>query len=134
MDVICAEQQQFVRYGELYGVALKKENEVTKAFSVLSSAILKETIAGLHENKNAKITEETVEVKLPLRVNWGGGWSDTPPYCNKNGGTVLNAAILLNGERPVSVRLKRIPEYKVVFESADMDVHDEFDAIEPLSL
>ena len=38
------------------------------------------------------------EVRLPLRVNWGGGWSDTPPYCNENGGTVLNAAILLNGE------------------------------------
>lgn len=29
-------------------------------------------------------------VKLPLRVNWGGGWSDTPPYCNENGGTVLS--------------------------------------------
>ena len=57
-------------------------------------------------------------VRLPLRVNWGGGWSDTPPYCNEKGGTVLNAAILLNGEKPVEVTLERIPEQKVVFDSA----------------
>lgn len=108
------------------------EKEVTAAFSSLSSAILASTLEGLQENKEAKIIKDTVEVKLPLRVNWGGGWSDTPPYCNENGGTVLNAAILLNGERPVSVKLRRIEEKKVVFESRDMDVHGEFDTIEPL--
>ena len=108
------------------------EKEVTAAFSSLSSAILASTLKGLQENKDAKIIKDTVEVKLPLRVNWGGGWSDTHPYCNENGGTVLNAAILLNGERPVSVRLRRLEEKKVVFESRDMDVHGEFDTIEPL--
>lgn len=65
-------------------------------------------------------------------MNWGGGWSDTPPYCNEKGGTVLNAAILLNGEKPVEVTLESIPEQKVVFDSRDMDVHGEFDTIEPL--
>ena len=53
-------------------------------------------------------------------------------YCNEKGGTVLNAAILLNGEKPVEVTLERIPEQKVVFDSRDMDVHGEFDTIEPL--
>ena len=65
-------------------------------------------------------------------MNWGGGWSDTPPYCNEKGGTVLNAAILLNGEKPVEVTLERIDEHKIVFDSRDMDVHGEFDTIEPL--
>ena len=114
------------------GSALKDEGEVAKAFSSLSSAILDSTIKTLQENKKAKIAVDNVEVKLPLRVNWGGGWSDTPPYCNENGGTVLNAAILLNGERPVSVRLRKIEKKKVVFESRDMDVHGEFDTIELL--
>jgi fucokinase len=71
-------------------------------------------------------------VQLPLRVNWGGGWSDTPPYCNENGGTVLNAAILLNGEMPVEVTLEKLQEKKIVFESRDMDVYGEFTTIEPL--
>jgi fucokinase len=69
---------------------------------------------------------------LPLRVNFGGGWSDTPPYCNEHGGTVLNAAITLNDERPVKVSLRRLKEHKIVFESKDMDVHGEFTDIEPL--
>ena len=114
------------------GAALKDEGEVAKAFSSLSNAILDSTMAGLKENRDARISRDEVEVKLPLRVNWGGGWSDTPPYCNENGGTVLNAAILLNGEKPVKVSLRKLEEKKVVFESRDMDVHGEFDTIEPL--
>ena len=114
------------------GTALKDEGEVAKAFSSLSSAILQSTLEGLRENKDARISVPELEVKLPLRVNWGGGWSDTPPYCNENGGTVLNAAILLNGERPVSVRLRKIEDKKIVFMSADMDVHGEFTTISPL--
>lgn len=114
------------------GAALKDEGEVAKAFSSLSNAILDSTLQALQENKEARIRKDEIEVKLPLRVNWGGGWSDTPPYCNENGGTVLNAAILLNGEKPVKVSLRKLEEKKVVFESRDMDVHGEFDTIEPL--
>ena len=43
-----------------------------------------------------------MDIALPLRVNFGGGWSDTPPYCNENGGTVLNAAVTLNGARVIT--------------------------------
>ena len=114
------------------GSALHDEGEVARAFSSLSQHILQSTMEELKENRNAKIAADQEEVKLPLRVNWGGGWSDTPPYCNENGGTVLNAAILLNGERPVSVRVRRLEEKKIVFVSADMDVHGEFDEIGPL--
>lgn len=114
------------------GTALGDENEVAKAFSTLSEAILSSTLAQLRENRRAKITTDRHEVRLPLRVNWGGGWSDTPPYCNENGGTVLNAAITLSGERPVSVKLRRIDEPRIIFESADMDVHEEFDDIAAL--
>lgn len=108
------------------------EAQIVKAFQSLSSAILDSTLQGLRENTSAVIAHDTVEVALPLRVNWGGGWSDTPPYCMENGGTVLNSAILLNGQRPVNVKLHRLKEKKIVFESRDMDVHGEFDTISPL--
>lgn len=108
------------------------EKQIALAFKALSSAILNSTFQNLQEKTNIRIANDETVVSLPLRVNWGGGWSDTPPYCNENGGTVLNAAILLNGERPVTVRLRRIEEKKVVFESRDMDVHGEFDRMEPL--
>lgn len=114
------------------GIALGEENEVKECFATIQSAILKATIKNLGYNTEARIVTDRHTVKLPLRVNWGGGWSDTPPHCNECGGTVLNVAVLLNGEKPVEVTLEKIPEHKVVFDSRDMDVHGEFDTIEPL--
>ena len=116
------------------GTVLDDEVEVQECFRTISSAILETTMDKLKYNENAKIVLDRHTVKLPLRVNWGGGWSDTPPYCNENGGTVLNCAIELNGERPVEVTLVKIPEKKIVFDSRDMDVHGEFDTIEPLQV
>ena len=114
------------------GTVLEDENEIQQCFKTIQSAILEATIQNLKYNEKAHIVTDRHTVKLPLRVNWGGGWSDTPPYCNENGGTVLNVAILLNGEKPVEVTLERTDELKIVFDSRDMDVHGEFDTIEPL--
>ena len=114
------------------GTALDNENMVMNCFSTISSAILNAAMESLTFNENAKIVTDRHTVKLPLRVNWGGGWSDTPPYCNENGGTVLNCDIKINGEFPVEVTLEKIDELKVIFDSRDMDVHGEFDTIEPL--
>lgn len=108
------------------------EKMISEAFHTLSDTILNSAYAGLKENPTLRIAMEQHSVALPLRVNWGGGWSDTPPYCNECGGTVLNAAVLLNGTRPVSVNIKRLDEQKIVFESCDMDVYGEFEEIESL--
>jgi len=116
------------------GTVLSDETELQACFDIISDTILDAAMDGLQYNDKAHIINNQHTVKLPLRVNWGGGWSDTPPYCNENGGTVLNCAILLNGEKPVEVRLERIDELKIVFDSRDMDVHGEFDTIEPLQV
>lgn len=114
------------------GSILEDEEEIQECFRTIQSEVLASTIKNLSYNENARIVIEKHTVQLPLRVNWGGGWSDTPPYCNENGGTVLNVAILLNGQKPVEVTLEKISEKKIVFDSRDMDVHGEFDTIEPL--
>ncbi len=114
------------------GVATGDESLTARAFEVLSSAVLKETLSGLKENTSARIACDELETELPLRVNFGGGWSDTPPYCNEMGGTVINGAVTLSGRRPVKVSLKKLAEHKIVFESRDMDVHGEFTSIEQL--
>jgi len=69
-----------------------------------------------------RIREDEVRIALPLRVNWGGGWTDTPPYCNEQGGMVLNAAITLNGILPVQVVIKRLDQLQIEFESSDLGV------------
>lgn len=105
---------------------------ISDCFKTISDIILDAALEHISYNDSCRIAKDNVIVKLPLRVNWGGGWSDTPPYCIENGGTVLNAAITLNGELPVEVSLEKISERKIIFDSRDMDVHGEFDTIEKL--
>ena len=46
----------------------------------------------------------------PARLDFGGGWSDTPPYCLEKGGAVFNCAIDLDGGPPVEVEVARLSE------------------------
>ncbi|MBR4940789.1 MAG: bifunctional fucokinase/L-fucose-1-P-guanylyltransferase, partial [Clostridia bacterium] len=105
------------------------EKYLSRCFETVQKAVLGAPAPG-GIGPNPRIAKDRVCVSLPLRVNFGGGWSDTPPYCLEKGGTVLNAAILLNGQRPVEVTLERIPEKKIVFDSRDMDVHGEFTSLD----
>lgn len=90
------------------------------------NTIAKRVFANTKNEKSLKklsIFEESVDVELPVRVNWGGGWSDTPPYCIEHGGTVLNATLKLNGIFPIRVSIRRIEEYVIEFASEDVGVY-----------
>ncbi len=81
---------------------------------------------------NARIRNDHVKINLPVRINFGGGWSDTPPYCLENGGTVLNAAITINGKLPIEVEMKRLPEKKIALASTDNGSYHEFTSTKEL--
>jgi len=48
--------------------------------------------------------------ECPARIDIAGGWTDTPPVCYEFGGAVVNAAVMLNGKRPIGARICRINE------------------------
>ncbi|MCL5997268.1 MAG: hypothetical protein M1546_14615 [Chloroflexi bacterium] len=68
-----------------------------------------------------------VRVEAAARIDFGGGWTDTPPYSIERGGTVLNAALLLRGPRapqpcyPIVVEAALIDDPKIVLESQDIE-------------
>ena len=64
--------------------------------------------------------DDCITVELPLRIDFAGGWSDTPPICYKMGGAVFNAAVTLNGVKPVKVRVRRLAAKEVRVESVDL--------------
>lgn len=70
-------------------------------------------------NPDCKIVREWSQVNLPVRVNFGGGWTDTPPICNEQGGCVLNAQVTLDGRLPVEATLRCIDAPVVRLTSAD---------------
>ena len=85
----------------------KQDKYLDLCLDTIRNAILVGAVAGLSYDPTAKMEQEEVVVRLPVRVNWGGGWSDTPPYCMEHGGTVLNAAVKLDGQNPVEAVVKR---------------------------
>jgi len=91
-------------------------------FGTIQQVIAGQTISNLPDSSGYHIAKEYVDVQLPVRVNWGGGWTDTPPYCQENGGVVLNAAVSLNGKLPVQISVRKLPEYHIEFESQDVGV------------
>lgn len=105
------------------------DEQIGECFRCIGEEVLGATLENLRVNEECHIVAAQHRVSLPLRVNWGGGWSDTPPYCNEKGGTVLNAAILLNGKKPVEVVLEKLSEPRIIFNSRDMDVYGEFEEI-----
>lgn len=83
--------------------------------------------------ENPRIVREHAKVTLPARVNWGGGWSDTPPYCLEHGGTVLNAAVLLRGKRPIEAVAQRLSEPVIRILSDDLGVYRDYTRMEELA-
>lgn len=121
-----------IRLLRFVAAACDNEEYQKRWFHLIAEVIQNNTLQTLQYDESFSIGRERACVRLPLRVNWGGGWTDTPPYCIENGGTVLNCAVSLNRTLPVCVSIERIADAKIVFDSRDMDVHGEFEEIAPL--
>ena len=95
-------------------------------FQYICKELYDAVVSDIDCEEHYNIKKDEVMVELPVRVNFGGGWSDTPPYCNEHGGTVLNAAISLNGTLPIVVEVKRIQKPVVVLASTDLGAEADF--------
>lgn len=101
----------------------------TQCFNEIQNMIYLDTVKYVPNNTDFHIEKAEVHVELPVRVNWGGGWTDTPPYCNEKGGVVLNAALKVRGIYPIQVCVKRINSLYVEFESQDIGVRGTADSV-----
>jgi fucokinase len=57
--------------------------------------------------------------RAPVRLDLGGGWTDTPPYALEHGGCVINAAVNLNGQPPIHVYARVVDESVIRITSID---------------
>lgn len=73
------------------------------------------------------IKKDKTVCTLPLRVNLAGGWTDTPPYSNDFGGSVINCAIQINNEFPVYCSVEKIEKPVLDFYSVDLNSECEID-------
>ncbi|MBO5337728.1 MAG: bifunctional fucokinase/L-fucose-1-P-guanylyltransferase [Lachnospiraceae bacterium] len=110
------------------------EGFLQKCFQTIQQEIAQSGNANGREDGEAlQIQKDEVRIQLPVRVNWGGGWTDTPPYCNEHGGVVLNAAISLRGKLPICVTVRRLSEPVVELESQDVGAHGIYTRMEEIN-
>lgn len=96
-----------------------------KAFQVLAQMIEADTrrrMASLAAApRPATRTEQSVRVQAAARIDFGGGWTDTPPYSLEAGGRVLNAAMTLRGRHPIVAEATWLDDTRLLLDSRDID-------------
>lgn len=97
-------------------------NAEQQAFAALRDAVVDPVSAEPVMPSMKLLSDQIVWGRAPARIDLGGGWSDTPPYCLEKGGGVLNMAITLNGQPPVQVFGRRIAEPVLNIRSIDLGI------------
>jgi fucokinase len=94
---------------ERAGFEHEAKSAEAEAFICIQDAVRAGT-AGDAEAVPTQWQHDRVRVAAPPRIDLGGGWSDTPPFCFDWGGTVLNCALEINSEYPIETEIRRIDE------------------------
>ncbi|MGB7762600.1 MAG: L-fucokinase [Bryobacteraceae bacterium] len=93
------------------GLAGESARARSAAFSAVHKAVAGRTPASFRTNgRQGAASASPVQISAPARIDFGGGWSDTPPFCLDWGGTVFNMAITVNGAYPIRTIVRRIEE------------------------
>ena len=96
-----------------------------KAFSLLREGLTEQALAAKQRPRMSVYGDQIVWARSPVRIDIAGGWSDTPPYCLMEGGSVVNLAIELNGQPPLQAYVRPCREPHIVLRSIDLGAMEE---------
>lgn len=119
------------------GAMFRGDND--KAFGLLREGIVKTSntnginMPTLSSMSNKVATDQIVWGRSPVRIDIAGGWTDTPPFCLMEGGSVVNLAIELNGQQPIQTYVKPCREHHVVLKSIDLGASEIVETYEQLA-
>lgn len=91
-----------------------------EAFKNLSKILTSSNSASPVAPHCSAVEDQIIWGRSPIRVDLAGGWTDTPPYCLKHGGAVVNVALELNGQPPIQVFARATKERHLVIRSIDL--------------
>lgn len=95
-----------------------------QAFSVLRDVIIDKVQQHPVDPVCDILEDQIVWGRAPVRLDFAGGWTDTPPYCLEFGGSVVNAAVDLNGQPPIQAFARISHEPGIVVRSIDLGIED----------
>jgi fucokinase len=93
------------------GLAEASARARSAAFSAVRKAVAARTLPSFGANGHRRSAcTSCLTVSAPARIDFGGGWSDTPPFCLDWGGTVFNLAVTVNGAYPIRTIVRPLNE------------------------
>lgn len=104
-----------------------------KAFSLLRDGLTRQALAERQQPRMSVYSDQIVWGRSPVRIDIAGGWTDTPPYCLMEGGSVVNLAIELNGQPPLQTYIRPCKEPHIVLRSIDLGAVEEVRTYEQLA-
>ena len=104
-----------------------------KAFALLREGLCADADTGHQEPKLSVADDQIVWGRSPVRIDIAGGWTDTPPYCLMEGGSVINLAIELNGQPPLQTYVRPSKEPRIVLRSIDLGAVEVVETYEQLT-
>lgn len=96
------------------------DQDEREAFRLLRENIVDGVRHFTRPPRRTTLEDQIVWGRSPVRLDLAGGWTDTPPYCFKAGGAVLNVAADINGQPPVQVFLRFATDPVIVLRSIDL--------------
>ena len=109
------------------------EEESAEAFRLLRGGLTSVVSQDKQLPKMSVHGDQIVWGRSPVRIDIAGGWTDTPPYCLMEGGSVINLAIELNGQPPLQAYVKPCREYHIILRSIDLGAEERITTYEELA-
>lgn len=103
-----------------------------RAFALLRDGLTQSVLAQKQSPKMSIYSDQIVWARSPVRIDISGGWTDTPPYCLMEGGSVINLAVELNGQPPLQAYIRPSNENHIVLRSIDLGTTETVDTYEQL--
>lgn len=103
-----------------------------RAFEYLKEGILQSDFTGTTEPHLSVLPDQIVWGRCPVRIDLAGGWTDTPPFCLMEGGTVVNMAVELNGQQPLQVFIRPSQDFHITLRSIDLGASEKVMTYEQL--
>lgn len=108
------------------------EEAEDKAFATLRQGLIETVDADRQSPRRAVCSDQIVWSRSPVRIDIAGGWTDTPPFCLAEGGSVINLAIELNGQPPLQTYIRPCKEPHIVCRSIDLGAAETVETFEQL--
>lgn len=107
--------------------------EDDRAFSLLQEGLVESVLSDRQSPRMSVHSDQIVWGRSPVRIDIAGGWTDTPPYCLMEGGSVINLAIELNGQQPLQAYIRPCEELHIVLRSIDLGARETINSYDQLA-